>query len=122
MGSVRHTAGRTLLAVMSSKGKGTRTILPLVMKGFAIGCGVNVLGGILQEIERGAGPRRLCVQAASEMSASSGTSTITLTRLCPAMGSGLSSRNWCCASTTPVVSIAFMYQDNETPPLKDVSA
>ena len=25
------------------------------MKGFAIGDGVNVLGGILQEIERGAG-------------------------------------------------------------------
>src|ERR1039457_1739121 len=55
MGLVRHTAGRTLLAVMSSKGKGTRTTLPLVMKGFAIGCGVNVLSGILQEIEGGAG-------------------------------------------------------------------
>src|ERR1039458_3501209 len=55
MGSVRHTAGRTLLAVMSSKGKGTRTILPLVMKGLAIGGGVDVLGGILQEIKRGTG-------------------------------------------------------------------
>src|SRR5664280_1839445 len=55
MGSVRHTAGRTLLAVMSSKGKRTRTILPLVMERFAIGGGVNVLGGILQEIEGGAG-------------------------------------------------------------------
>ena len=51
MGFVRHTAGRTLLAVMSPKGNGTRTILPLVMKRFAIGDGVNVFGGILQKIK-----------------------------------------------------------------------
>src|SRR5271170_6233617 len=55
--SVRHTAGRTLLAVMSSKGKGTRTILPLVMIRFAVGRGVNILGGVLQETEGRAGRR-----------------------------------------------------------------
>src|SRR5437667_12668374 len=55
MGSVRQTAGRTLLAVRSSKGKGTRTTLPLVMKGFAVVSCVNVFGGLFQKIESRAG-------------------------------------------------------------------
>src|SRR5437016_1669972 len=55
MGSVRQTAGRTLLAVKSSKGKGTRTTLPLVMKGFAVASGVNIFGGVFQKVECGAG-------------------------------------------------------------------
>src|SRR5437879_6109850 len=46
------------------KGKGTRTTLPLVMKGFAVVYSVNVFGGVLQKIEGGAccssfGPRVL---------------------------------------------------------------
>src|SRR5207249_73490 len=51
MGSVRQTAGRTLLAVKSSKGKGTRTTLPLVMKWFAVGSSVNVLRRVFQKIK-----------------------------------------------------------------------
>ena len=51
IGSVKHTAGRTLVADRSSNGKGTRTILPQVMKWFPIGQGVDVFFRLFQEIE-----------------------------------------------------------------------
>jgi hypothetical protein len=47
----KHTAGRTLVADRSSNGNGTRTTLPLVMKWFPIGQGVDVFFRVFEEIE-----------------------------------------------------------------------
>ena len=55
MGSVRQTAGRTLVALRSSNGKGTRTTLPLIIERSPIGKCVDILFGIFQEIEGGVG-------------------------------------------------------------------
>jgi hypothetical protein len=51
IGSVKHTAGRTLVADRSSNGKGTRTTLPLVIKRLPIGQCVDVFFGFFKEIE-----------------------------------------------------------------------
>src|SRR5579872_4057137 len=60
MGSVRQTAGRTLLEVKSSKGKGTRTTLPLVMKRLAVASSVDILARVVQKIESGVGGDSFC--------------------------------------------------------------
>ena len=42
IGLVKHTAGRTFDAEKSSNGKGTKTILPLIMEGFSINKSINI--------------------------------------------------------------------------------
>ena len=51
IGSVRQTAGRTLLLERSSKGKGTRTTLFFNFDWFAIIYGVNIFGSIVEKLE-----------------------------------------------------------------------
>jgi hypothetical protein len=52
MGFVKQTAGRTLVAVKSSNGKGSRTILFFSIEWLAVGRGVNVLLWIRKVGER----------------------------------------------------------------------
>ena len=51
IGSVRQTAGRTLLLERSSNGKGTRTILFFNFDWFAIIQGIDVFSCVMEELE-----------------------------------------------------------------------
>lgn len=49
--SVRQIVGLTLVPLKSSKGKGTKTILPLVIEWLAVGQGVNILLLVMQKVK-----------------------------------------------------------------------
>ena len=56
LAAVRQTAGRSLAVDKSSNGKGSRTILPLVMERDTVGKIVHVFGGVVQKIKQDACP------------------------------------------------------------------